>query len=309
MSPPDAHRALLDYDPHRFRANVPYYVRFRLNYPERLIARVCALVDLVPGERVMDLGCGPGPLAIAFAKAGLTVTALDPEPKMLEALRIEASRANVEIDAREGSSFSMPRNVGPFKLVTMGRSFHWMDRPQTLQMLGRLIAPGGAVALFHDQHPRTVENRWYTSLRDLANAYGRLDAPHVREREQAGYRAHESILLDSAFSRLERAGVIVRQDLNTDDIVGRAFSLSTLSPDKLGGRAAQFERDLRRELSLLSPDGRFIEVAELTALIAWRSADSDQDHVGSNPSRATLPKRVKRIPLSKSRRISRRRAP
>jgi SAM-dependent methyltransferase len=284
MSRPDANRAFLDYDPHRFRANVPYYVRFRLKYPEHLIARVCTLVDLLPQAAVLDLGCGPGPLAIAFAKARMAVTAVDPEPKMLEALHVEARRANVDIDAREGSSFSMPRDIGPFKLVTMGRSFHWMDRPQTLQMLDSLIVPGGAVALFHDQHPRTVENRWYTSLRDLANAYGRSDAPHVREREHAGYRAHESILLDSSFSRLERASVILRRHLSTDEILGRAFSLSALSPDKLGLRAAQFERDLRRELSLLSPDGRFTEVAELTALIAWRqpkgSTHRDQGNVG-----------------------------
>jgi SAM-dependent methyltransferase len=271
MRPPEEYRASPDYDPHRFRANVPFYVQFRLSYPERLIARVCRLVGLSPGARVMDLGCGPGPLAIAFAKAGMTVTAIDPEPKMLEALRALTTQANVAIDMREGSSFSMPPDIGAFKLATMGRSFHWMDRRQTLRILDSSIVSDGAVALFHDRHPRTVENRWHAVLRDVANVYGRSNSAHVQERENPGYRTHESVLLDSAFSRLEGASVFLRRELGVDDIVGRAFSLSSLSPEKLGGRVVDFERDLRRELSLLSPDGRFTEIAELSALIAWRS--------------------------------------
>jgi trans-aconitate methyltransferase len=270
MSPPEEYSAFMDYDPHRFRANVPFYVQFRLSYPERLIARVCSLVGLSPGEPVMDLGSGPGPLAIAFAKAGMRVVAIDPEPKMLEALSAQATQAGVAVDIREGSSFSMPADIGPFKLVTMGRSFHWMNRLQTLRALDSLIVTDGALALFHDQHPRTAENRWHSVLREFANTYGRAASPHVQERGQPDYRSHESVLLDSAFSRLEGASVFVRRELAVDDIIGRAFSLSALSPEKLGVRAAELERELRRELSLLSPDGRFIEIAELAALVAWR---------------------------------------
>ena len=43
------------------------------------------LAGLEPGDAVMDLGCGPGLLAIPFAQAGMKVTAVDPEPEMLEA--------------------------------------------------------------------------------------------------------------------------------------------------------------------------------------------------------------------------------
>ena len=46
------------YEPRRFQSAVPYYERYRLAYPERLIARVAALVGLKPGDAVLDLGCG-----------------------------------------------------------------------------------------------------------------------------------------------------------------------------------------------------------------------------------------------------------
>ncbi|HEX3673556.1 MAG TPA: methyltransferase domain-containing protein [Rhizomicrobium sp.] len=258
------------YDPRRFRTTVPYYARYRLAYPRALIDRVVQIVGLKPGDAVMDLGCGPGPLAVLFAEAGMAVTAVDPEPDMLDAARDAAREAGVRIDFHQGSSFDMPAGIGPFKLVTMGRSFHWMDREATLKVLDSLITPDGAVALTHDEHPATAENAWRRILHDVANRYGRGESHHVQARNSGGYRKHESVLFDSPFNRLEHAGIFIKRELTADDIVGLAYSLSTTAPQKLGDRAAAFEKELRSELATLSPGGRFVEIAEMLALIARR---------------------------------------
>jgi ubiquinone/menaquinone biosynthesis C-methylase UbiE len=263
-------QAAKTYDPRRFETTVPYYSRYRLGYPDLLIRRVIAQLDLKPGDAVMDLGCGPGLLAIPFAKAGMTVTGIDPEPAMLEAAAAAARDAGVALDLRQGSSFDMPAGIGPFKLVTMGRSFHWMDREATLKILDPLIAPGGGIALMHDHHTKTAENSWRRALHDLADRYGRSDSFHVQARERDDFHAHESVLMHSAFGHLERISVFVKVLRTADDIVGLAFSLSTTAPQKLGDRKDQFERDLRDALAALSPDGRFEEIAEMTALIATR---------------------------------------
>ena len=258
-----------DYDPRRFRGNVPFYLRYRLGYPDLLIDRIAAVAGLRVGEAVLDLGTGPGLLAVPFARGGMAVTAIDPEPDMLAVLRERAVEERVSLDVRVGSSFEMPPHIGPFRLVTIGRAFHWMDRAATLDRLDRLIAKGGAVALLHDDHPSTAENAWRGVLRELADRYGgRSDAQRARISKL--YRSHESILLDSAFARLERIGVIVQRELDADAIVGLGYSLSALSPDRLGARAPEFEKELRAELARLSPDGRFTEIAELSALIAKR---------------------------------------
>ncbi|HEX4077826.1 MAG TPA: class I SAM-dependent methyltransferase [Rhizomicrobium sp.] len=260
-----------DYDPRRFQANVPFYARYRLGYPDRLIGLIAASAGVREGDPVLDLGAGPGLLAVPFARARMAVTAVDPEPDMLKALRAAAAAAQVSIEILQGSSFDMPPRIGPFRLVTIGRAFHWMDRVAALEMLDRQIVTGGALALVHDHHPETAENAWRSALREIADRFGRAVAPHVRAARSSGYRSHESVLLDSAFSRLERTGVIIRRELSADDIVGLGYSLSALSPAKLGQRAQAFEADLRAELSRLSPDGRFAEIAELSALIAKRA--------------------------------------
>jgi len=96
------------YEPRRFQSTVPYYARYRLGYPRLLIRRVVALAGLSPGDGVLDLGCGPGLLALPFAQEGMAVTAVDPEPEMLAALAAAAEVERLQVDARQGSSFVLP---------------------------------------------------------------------------------------------------------------------------------------------------------------------------------------------------------
>jgi SAM-dependent methyltransferase len=262
--------AAANYDPHRFRTTVPFYERYRLGYPERLIAWAAAEAGLKSSDAVLDLGCGPGTLSIPFARLGMKVLGIDPEPDMLAAAANAAREAGVTLSLKQGSSFDLPNGIGPFRLVTMGRSFHWMDRAATLAALDRLVAADGCVALFDDDHPRTVENAWRRKLEEVGRRFGRAEEPHIRERESGTYRTHESYLLDSAFGNITRIAVIVRRALTADDIVGLAYSLSTSAPQKLGEKRAAFEAELRAALTALSPEGQFTEIAEMGALIASR---------------------------------------
>ena len=258
------------YDPRRFQTNVPFYARYRLGYPERLIAWVIAHTGARRGDPVMDLGCGPGLLAIPFARQGMAVTGVDPEPTMLDAGAEAARDAGVSLVFRQGSSYALPDDIGPFKLVTMGRSFHWMDREATLAALDARVVPGGAVVLMHDLHTKTAENRWRQVLHEVGNEFGREEEHHVAARSHPDFVSHEAVLMHSAFASLERISVFVTRAMSADDVVGLAFSLSTSSPRKLGPRKDEFEARLRARLAELSPDGRFTELAEMTALIATR---------------------------------------
>jgi SAM-dependent methyltransferase len=261
-----------NFEPRRFRTTVPYYARYRLGYPPTLIQKVAAMAGLRPRDPVLDLGCGPGLLSLPFARAGFAVTAVDPEPSMLVELRAAATESGLAIAIGQGSSFEMPAGIGPFKLITLGRSFHWMDGAATLDMLDKMVMEKGALAFFDDDHPHTVENAWRRILRDIGNKYGRDLLPHLVAARKEDFRTHHSLLLDSKFCRLEGASVIVRRRITTDDIVGLAFSLSSTCKERLGSAATEFERELRAGLAELSPDGAFTEIAELSALVASRES-------------------------------------
>src|SRR4051812_14926490 len=120
------------FDPARYRSAAAHYERGRVPYAPALIRRVAAATGLGAQHRVLDLGCGPGPLARALAPLVAEVVAIDPAPEMLDAARALAGpAANIRFLA--GSSYALGPELGRFHLVVMGRSFHWMDRVETLR--------------------------------------------------------------------------------------------------------------------------------------------------------------------------------
>ncbi len=254
----------LSYEPRRFAGTTAFY-EHRLDYPDRLLARVANLMGLKPGDAVLDLGCGTGMLAVGFARLGMTVTAMDPEPDMLAAAKAAADAACVTMTVVQGSSHDLAPQMGSFRLVTMGRSFHWMDRAATLGLLDRMVTPDGGVALFHDAHPPVEENGWFKTLCAVQDKFGRTSGE-----ARGGHRRYEPFLFASAFQQIDGLSVTIRQPLTAEQIVGRALSMSRCSPQKLGAAREPFVVALTAALRELSPDGTFTEVAELVAVLARR---------------------------------------
>jgi len=254
------------FEKRRFRTAAPHYLQGRPPYAARLIARVAALTGLAAAHRVMDLGCGPGQLAHAFAPYAAQVVAIDPEPEML---RIARDQAPANVEFIEASSYDLGPHLGQFHLVAIGRAFHWMDRTDTLRRLDGLTDADGAVAFFSDSHPDVPDNDWNQTFREIADRYG-ADKGFLRR--GAGYAPTIALLLDSAFSALEMISVIERREMTTDRLVERAFSRSTTSREKLGEKSAAFEAEIRDAMAAIHPDGMFAEVVATQALIARRPA-------------------------------------
>lgn len=64
--------------------------------------RELRLVGSVAGKRVLDLGCGTGPAAIAFARQGAVVIAVDGSRDRLVRARARAEADEVKVEFREG---------------------------------------------------------------------------------------------------------------------------------------------------------------------------------------------------------------
>ncbi len=259
----------LPFAPDRFRTNAAHYRTGRPPYPPALIRRVAERVGLGETHRVLDLGCGPGPLAIGFAYFAGSVLGLDPEPRMLEAASEAARGLVANVSFRQGSSYDLDPALGRFRLVAMGRSFHWMDRADTLRRLDAMIEAEGAVTLFHGGHLDVPENGWTREWREITDRYA-ADDP-LRERRRSGtWLGHEAFLLDSAFRRLERIALVARHEATTESLLERALSMSSLSRARLGERTEALIRELTASLAHTAPAGTLSEVLEYSALIARR---------------------------------------
>jgi SAM-dependent methyltransferase len=255
------------FQPRRFRTAAPHYLAGRPAYAPRLIRHVARSTGLTRDDRVLDLGCGPGMLAGAFAPLAGEVVAMDPEPEMLRIAEAEFGAAG-HIRFVRGSSFDLSPAVGRFYLVTMGRSFQWMDRAETLRRLDTMIEPGGAVVLFNSEH-RDAPTDWNPPYRALVRRYAEGDAEHVKRRS-ADWVGHEALLLGSTFGLLDEVAVIERRHVSVAQLVERALSRSSTTTERLGPAAARLAKEIEELLTPLASDGMLNEVIATNALIARR---------------------------------------
>lgn len=261
----------------KFQTCTEHYVRGRLNYPIELIRKVADATGIGSGDRILDLGCGPGFLAVAFKPFVREVIGIDPEPQMLDQARALAHRQAQDISFREGSSFTLGPDLGAFRLVTMGRSFHWMDRKQTLQMLDRLVLPEGALVLFSDKHPAVPENHWREGYESVLGEFG-----GPRRHRDPSWIPNDVFLRESRFCELETLSVTHQLLTPVESIVDRALSMSVTTPERLGGRIDEFTQRVKAVLEPIAQAGKVMELVEWRALVA-RGKSLNGAHVSTPP--------------------------
>ena len=260
---------IVPYEPRRFRTAAAHY-HARPPYSPRIFPWVVAFCGLSSRDRVMDLGCGPGPLTTGFAPLVHEVIAVDPEPDMLGALIANAAAFGKKVTAVQGSSNDLGPHFGTFKAVVMGRSFHWMDRVETLKRLDQLIEPGGAVVLLDVKPIPTEESRWMTDYRQIIERYAD-DGGAVQR--QPTWTPHEAMIIGSPFRDLKRIAVVDRVVTAADSLVDRALSMSRTSPGEIGPEKMEaMVSDIRALIDKVAVDGNVTEILETTALIARRPA-------------------------------------
>ena len=100
----------------------------------------------VAGRRVLDAGCGSGPLAAALIDRGAVVTGFDASPAMVELAR---QRLGADADLHVADlSRPLPFADGAFDDVVVSLVLHYLqDWTAPLAELRRVVKPGGRVIL------------------------------------------------------------------------------------------------------------------------------------------------------------------
>lgn len=110
-------------------------------------ARLVVFAQIKGGQRVLDVGCGTGVVALAAARTGAHVSGLDLTPELLVRARENAAIAGVEIDWHEGDAEALPFGDGEFDVVVSQFGHMFAPRPDvvTREML-RVLKPSGTIA-------------------------------------------------------------------------------------------------------------------------------------------------------------------
>lgn len=100
------------------------------------------------GERVLDVACGTGNLALPAARAGAQVTGLDIAPGLVAQLAERATAEGLPVEAREGDAEALPFTEGSFDtVVTMFGAMFAAHPQQAADELLRVTRTGGRIAM------------------------------------------------------------------------------------------------------------------------------------------------------------------
>ncbi|MFE2634256.1 class I SAM-dependent methyltransferase [Streptomyces scopuliridis] len=271
-----------EWDDTLFLGSAPYYRRGRLPYAPGLAELLTEVLRLDGRGRLLDVGCGPGILALGLAHLFAEVVGVDPDGGMIVEAGQRADEAGVARKARwvQVRAEELPAGLGTFTVATFGQSFHWMDRDLVAATVRDMLRPAGALVHISDLKTETLSVDGlpypgvpYAAINDLVGRYlgpvrraGRGVLLYGTPSGEAG------VLGRAGFSGPERYVVSGGHALERTcgDVLAWVFSTSSSAPHLFGTRRGDFEADLSRLLRETSSAGRFSERQPSTEVFVWR---------------------------------------
>jgi ubiquinone/menaquinone biosynthesis C-methylase UbiE len=151
--------------------------------------RLVEQAHLVPGARVLDLGCGTGTLALMLAAAEprALVVGLDADPRILGIARAKPVPAGATVTWALGSASAPPFAPASFDRITSTLMLHHLtlaEKEAALAAVRTLLRPGGELHVADFGRPHTTYTwlaaavfRYFDGAeRTEANLAGRLPA-------------------------------------------------------------------------------------------------------------------------------------
>ena len=253
----------------RFATTVALYEELRPPYPPAFFREVAKRLALDKQHALIDLGTGPGLLALGFAPYVGRIVGVDPEPAMIAAAREKAAHSAQAFTLIQGKTEDLPDDVGRFDVVTIGRALHWMDRERTLARFDTLVAPDGMI-LVCSSHSSAEANPWLDEYNRARRAWS--DASLWSE-SGSGARVHRDLagfFRGTPFQLADEIKVETGHGISVHDLARRVLTFSSSSPTVLGDRADAMLCDVQERLFPFSREGVVTEVVVSIAQVAKR---------------------------------------
>ena len=131
-------------------------------------ARLVRFAGVQRGQRVLDVACGTGVVAVTAARLGAIVTGADLTPELLAQAKENAGIAGVEIEWREADVEQLPFADGAFDVVLSQFGHIFAPRPLiAIHEMLRVLEPGGTIAFSTWPPDHLVARSWALAARYL----------------------------------------------------------------------------------------------------------------------------------------------
>jgi ubiquinone/menaquinone biosynthesis C-methylase UbiE len=128
---------------------------------------------LSPGQKIMDVGCGPGTFARLLAEKGCHVVGVDSNPAMIEHNEKAIQQLKtLSISFRLGTANDLPNDLGTFDAITstfMLSELRYFKQLQFLQSVWRILKDDGHLFIAEEFEPEglakipfALRRKWYT---------------------------------------------------------------------------------------------------------------------------------------------------
>lgn len=182
-----------------FGEDADLYDRARPGYSDAVVTSALDYLGGGSGLRALEIGVGTGKATVAFARRGIDIVGVEPDPAMAAvAARNTASFPGVRIE--QAAFEEWPVEGRAFDLVFSGQARHWVDPVVRGPKAASALRPGGALALFWHR------SRWADDdpIRAALDACYADHAPELLARapgfpglgagsERPGRRVHEEL--------------------------------------------------------------------------------------------------------------------
>lgn len=160
------------------------------------------LSKVQPSDRVLEVACGPGFVALLFAERAREVVGLDlTEALLQQARQRQRERGLHNLQFVQGDAEQLPFPDGTFTIVACHKAFHHFSNPQkVLREIHRVLVPGGRFVLgdtlsSDDPHQNTLHN-YIEKLRDPSHVkmYGLSELTALLR--DAGFSINEHMIFE-----------------------------------------------------------------------------------------------------------------
>jgi SAM-dependent methyltransferase len=265
------------FEPGLYRGAAGYYDRFRLPYPDAMIADLARRAAPSGRGRLLDLACGTGQLAFPLRGWFADVWAVDAEPDMTEAVRAKATAAGAAcIRTLTVSAEKLRAWPASFELIVIGNAFHRLRRALVAERAHGWLRPDGCLALCWSTSPWTGPLEWERALdrmlrrwQDALGTSSRVPPGWFQPRRQDPDR---DVVSRAGFEAAGRYEFPVEHHWTIRELAGHIRSTSFLPPPVLADHAAEFDADLAAELSRYAVGGRLTGTVSFAYELARKSA-------------------------------------